>query len=248
MSCKNIPETIIKKSPHVFLVCRREYFTSAMQKLLTNPDEHLDKTPVPLFKNISGDTTTVGVVTVDNKKFVVKRYNLKGFWHRLKNMFRQSRALRSWNNSRYLDQHNIPTPNPVAVLIKRFGPIRGNAYFITECVDGVQGRDLFSEKSQPDADCKKILENVAELLKKLHAARVTHDDFQLKNMIFLNDIPVLLDLDYMRIHQYNSLWFRHNFRKDVENFLRHLDKINPDVHRMAKTILDSDTMYFQMRG
>jgi len=85
---------------------------------------------------------------------------------------------------------------------------------------------------------EKGLENGTELLKKLHSARITHDDFQLKNMIFVNNIPVLLDLDHMRIHQYNSFWFRHNYRKDVENFLRHLDKINPDVHSMAKMILD----------
>ena len=218
-----------------------------MQKLLTNPDEHLDKTTGPFFKNISGETSTVGVVTVDDRKFVIKRYNVKGFWHGLKKTIRRSRALRSWNNSHYLDKHQIPTPKPVAVLIKHFGPILGKTYFITEYVDGMQGLDLFAEHRKPDVDWSKILQNVNELLKKLYAARITHDDFQLKNMIFVNNIPVLLDLDHMRIHQYNSFWFRHNFRKDVENFLKHLDKINPNVHRMAKTILDSGAMYFQMR-
>jgi tRNA A-37 threonylcarbamoyl transferase component Bud32 len=209
-----------------------------MQKLLADPDEQLNKAPGPFFKNISGDTSTVGVVTVDDKKFVVKRYNLRGFLYSLKKMFRKSRALRSWHNSRYLDRHHIPTPKPVAVLIKHFGPIRGKTYFITEYVDGVQGLDLFAKNSQLNIAWEKGLENVTELLKKLHSARITHDDFQLKNMIFVNNIPVLLDLDHMRIHQYNSFWFRHNFRKDVENFLRHLDKMNPEAHRMAQTILN----------
>jgi tRNA A-37 threonylcarbamoyl transferase component Bud32 len=238
MGYKNNSETIIKKTSHVFLICKREYSTAAMQQLLTNPDEYLDTTPGPIFKNIPGDTSTVGVVIVDNKKYVVKRYNVRGFWHGLRKIFRPNRALRSWNNSHYLDQHHIPTPKPVAVIIKHFGPIRGKTYFITEYVDGVQGLNFFEGNTKTDAVCKKILENVAELLKKLYVARITHDDFQLKNIIIVNNIPFLLDLDYMRIHKYNSVWFRHNYRKDVENFLRHLDKINPDVHSMAKMILD----------
>jgi tRNA A-37 threonylcarbamoyl transferase component Bud32 len=237
MSYKNNAGTIIKKNSRLFLMCRREYFTSTMQKFLNDPEEYLDNTPGPFFKNISGDTTTVGVVTVDDKKFVVKRYNVKGFWNCVRKIFRPKRAWRSWDNSHYLDQHNIPTPKPVAVLVPRWGPIRGKTYFITEYVEGVQGRNLFAEDSKPDAACRKTLENVAELLKKLHAARITHDDFQLRNMIFVDDIPVLLDLDYMRIHKYNSFWFRRNFRKDVENFLRHLEKINPEVYRLAKEIL-----------
>ena len=226
-----------EKTSRRLLICRREYFTAAMQSMLNNPDEYLDKTVGPFFKKLSGDTTTVAVVTVDHKKFVVKRYNPKGFWHGLKRMLRQSRALRCWKNSHYLEQHDISTPKPAAVLIEHFGPIRGKTYFITEYVEGVQGRDLFAEGSKPDAAWEKILENVFDLLKKMHAARITHDDFQHRNMVFVNEVPVLLDLDHMRIHQYNSFWFRLNFRKDVENLLRLLDEINPEAYSMAKKIL-----------
>jgi len=237
MSYTNNPETIIKKTSRVLVMCRREYYTAAMQNLLTNPDEYLDKTSGQFFKNIS-DTSTVKVVTVDNRQYVVKRYNLRGFWYSVKRIFRRSRALRSWRNSHYLEQHNIPTPKPVAVFIHHCGPIRGKTYFIAEYVDGVQGKDLFTEKSKPDARCEKILGNIAELLKKLHAARITHDDFQHRNMIFTNTTPVLLDLDHMRIHTSDSFWFRHNHRKDGENFLRLLGEVNPEVQRMAKRIFD----------
>jgi tRNA A-37 threonylcarbamoyl transferase component Bud32 len=241
MSYKSSSEMIVIKTLRTFLICRLEYFTPAMQQLLANPDEHLDESSGPFFKNISGDTSTVGVVIVDHKKFVVKRYNLRGFWYNLKKLFRGSRALRSWKNSRHLEQHHIPTPRPVAVLIKHFGPIRRVTYFIAEYVEGVQGRDLFAEDSKFDADWEKALKNVLELLKQLHAARITHDDFQHRNMIFTNDVPVLLDLDHMRIHGWDSIWFRHNFRKDADHFLSRLDEVNPKAHGTAKTILNSLT-------
>ncbi|MBN1475018.1 MAG: hypothetical protein JW914_10405 [Syntrophaceae bacterium] len=225
-----------EKNLRRFLICRREYFTSEMQVFLENPDSYFDKTMDRFIKKAPGEATTVGIMTVDDKKFVIKRYNPKGFWHGCKRMLRQSRALRSWKNSHYLEQHNISVPKPVAVLIERFGPIRGTTYFIMEYVDGLRGWDIFKKDSDYRNSWKCILGNVADLLKKLHAARVTHDDFQPSNMIFVENDPVLLDLDHMRIHLYNSFWFRSNFRKDVKNFIRVLDEINPEASRMAKTI------------
>lgn len=219
-----------------FIICRREYLNSEMQNFLNNPEEYLSAGTSRFFKKAVSEATTVGVVSVNGKKFVVKRYNVMGFWHGVKNNFRQNRAFRSWKNSHYLEQHNIDTPKPVAVLIERFGPIRGRSYFIAEYVDGTQGRYLFAKESKPQKEWEKMFAGVAKLLEKLYVARVTHDDFQKSNMIFVEGTPVLLDLDHMRIHLYNSFWFRHNYRKDVKNFLRVLGEINPVAQRLAENI------------
>ncbi len=225
---KNLRKTII---------CRNEYLSPEMHKFFNDPEEFLSDGTCRFYKKAPSEATTVGVVSVNGKKFVVKRYNVMGFWHGLKNNFRQSRAFRSWNNSHYLERHNICTPKPVAVLIERFGPIRGRSYFIAEYVEGTQGRDLFTKDSKPQKKWEKMFVNVAELLEKLYAARITHDDFQKSNMIFVDGIPVLLDLDHMRIHRYNSLWFRYHFHKDAENFLRILGENNPEAQRMAEKFL-----------
>ncbi len=105
------------------------------------------RTTIRFFKNGPGDTTTVAVMAFGDNKFVIKRYNPKGFWHGVKRMLRQSRALRSWQNSHYLEQRDICTPKPVAVLMERFGPIRQTTYFIMEYVDGLRGWDVFREDS-----------------------------------------------------------------------------------------------------
>jgi tRNA A-37 threonylcarbamoyl transferase component Bud32 len=224
------------KDSRKFIICQREYLSPEMQTFLSNPNGYIEKNTIQFFKNGPGDTTTVAVAAFGDNKFVIKRYNPKGFWHSVKRMLRPSRALRSWKNSHYLEQCDIRTPKPVGVLMERFGPIRQTTYFIMKYVDGLRGWDVFRKDSKHKDSWKIILENIAGLLMKLKEARITHDDFHHNNMIFVNNIPILIDLDHMRIHLYNSIWFRHNYRKDVKNFLRVLGEINPGAQRMAENI------------
>ncbi len=222
-----------KKTLSRCLICRKEYYSSEMKAFLQNVDLCFDDEVNKFIKKAPGEATTVSIITMNNKKFVIKRYNPKGFWHGLKRMLRESRALRSWKNSHYLERQGIATAKPVAVLIERFGFIRGKTYYLMEFVDGLRGWDIFKPDSDYRSAWDKILNEIACLLEKLHAAKVTHDDFQHNNMLFVNETPVLLDLDHMRIHKYNSLWFRHNFRKDIDNFLMVLGETNPDARQMA---------------
>lgn len=220
-----------------FMICREEYFNAAMKNLLNNPDEYINDSDIYFFKKGHKDTTTVAVVVIDDRKVVIKRYNQKGFWHSVKRTLRRSRALRSWKNSHYLISNNILTPQPIAMLIKRFGPIRKETYFITEYIDGTQGKDIFLPENLYRYDWRIVILNIVSLLHKLRAANISHDDFQHNNMIFLKDVPCLLDLDHMRIHKYNSLWFRHNFKKDIDNFLKILGKVNSAAQKIAMDII-----------
>lgn len=231
-----------EKTLRRFLICRKEYYSSEMKAFLENVDLCFDDEVNKFIKKAPGEATTVGIITMNNKKFVIKRYNPKGFWHGIKRMLRPSRALRSWKNSHYLEQHDISTPKPVAVLIEYFGPIRGKTYFLMEFVDGLRGWDIFKRDSEYQSSWDKIFQEIFFLLRKLHAMRVTHDDFQHNNMLFVNESPVLLDLDHMRIHKYNSLWFRHNFRKDIDNFLMVLGETNPDARQMAETMINNQAI------
>jgi tRNA A-37 threonylcarbamoyl transferase component Bud32 len=222
---------VIKKSFAELLICKRAYFTPAMQQFLANPNIALAKSNGPFFKNKVDDTTTVGVVTVDNFKLVVKRYNVKNIWHSLKKCLRQSRALRSWSNSHYLLSNGILTPQPVAIVIKRFGCWRKETYFITEYLEGIRGSDFFERTNQSQTVWENAVQKVKALLKQMEQALITHDDFQHRNMIVCNDIIALLDLDHMRIHKHKGWWFKLNYRKDIEHFVRLLG-VNPEAQRI----------------
>jgi len=225
-----------EKTRDHFLICRRDYFTPTMQAFLRDPETFLQTQPVTYLKYQSGEPTTVAIVEVDDRRLVLKRYNVKGFWHGLKRLLQRNRAWRSWKNSLYLEKLGIATPRAVAVVMKQGGAIRREAYFLAEHVAGLSGHDVFYKKNYSADELKKIIGHIGKLLTRLYAARVSHDDFHHNNMVFLDGVPVLLDLDHMRIHRWNSVWFRHNFQKDIRNFLRVLSEINPAASEMAGKI------------
>ncbi|MCL5261609.1 MAG: lipopolysaccharide kinase InaA family protein [Gammaproteobacteria bacterium] len=226
---------IIQQSWRRLLICNQQYFSEKMQEFFANPDFFLENTKLPFYKSIAGDTTTVAVVAIDNKKFVVKRYNTKSIWHSIKKLLRQSRAMRSWQNSHYLISKNIPTPKPVAVLIKRFGPWRKETYFISEFLPSIRGNDFFIDKTKTPEEWKRVIQNIQTLITKLEQALITHKDFQHRNLLMLDNVPYLLDLDHMRKHRYKSFWFRLNFRKDLEHFVKLLE-INPEAQQMFANV------------
>jgi tRNA A-37 threonylcarbamoyl transferase component Bud32 len=203
-----------------YWVCRQRYYTSAMQNFLRAPDEALARSH-QFFKNIPGDTSTVAVVVIDEIPLVVKRYNVKGFWHGLKLLFRPSRALVSWRNAHRLRALNIPTIEPVAVLEKRFGLFRRQAYFISRYVAGISGSDYFAQADQSPEACAVAIKAIVTILQQLAAAKIYHNDFHHSNFIMMGNQPLLIDLDHMQ-HYRCTRNFARAHQKDIAQFRHYL--------------------------
>lgn len=84
----------------------------------------------------AGRTCTVARIQVNGKDLLVKRYNIKGFWHGLARALQASRASHCWYNAHLLQFNGIATPEPIAILEERWGWLRRRAYFVTEYVVG----------------------------------------------------------------------------------------------------------------
>lgn len=222
---------IIGKKFHHFSICLRTRFSPTVRKLLQNPDDFLDNTSGPFFKSDLGDTTTIGVVNVDGVRIVVKRYNVKSWWHFLKKCWRKSRAFHSWQSAFYLKQNAIDTIGPIAVVEKRFGFLRGKSYFISEYVEAVRGCDYFGEQAVPNAEWHLVIEQIIAIIQKLYRANIRHHDFQYGNMLIVGDKVLLLDLDHMKVYRKNSWFFRRAFRKDIAHFFAFLQS-NPQAKKM----------------
>jgi len=110
-----------------FLAVARAHDGPELRALLDRPDDWLERPACRRLK--TGNTCTIGVVTAGARRIVIKRYNVKGFWHGLKIALRRSRAVRSWCNAHLLRMYGIATARPLAVLERRFGPLRRQAYF-----------------------------------------------------------------------------------------------------------------------
>lgn len=227
---------IVRKNRYYFSVCDRGYDTDAMRALLERPDYVLNAFDVASLK--SGSGSTVSKVVVDGRAFVIKCYNQKNIWRQFLQMFFASKAKCSWRNAQCLKLLDIATPKPVAMVEKRFGPLRFESYFITEYVAGANLQDYFSDENLVVAHTSNQLTSLAEnmlgLFADLSDAQISHGNLCATNILLSQMKPTLLDLDAMRLHRYQSRWYR-AAKRDRERFMQNW-RNHPEIQRVFHLI------------
>jgi tRNA A-37 threonylcarbamoyl transferase component Bud32 len=161
----------------------------------------------------------VSLIENNGEHFVVKRYNIKGFWHGLKRAIRPSRAWVSWQNAhRLFFILGISTPLPILLMEKRWGPFRSKAYFVSEYIEGVDIRELLHSAASKDLNAE-VVKQVSDLIQSLADASISHGDFKATNFIYSKGKVFLVDLDAMREHWFR--WrFRRAFKRDLQRFMQ----------------------------
>lgn len=196
-------------------VVRREA-QAGLQPLLNNLDllteqGHIYKT---------GGAATVAQVQLQGRPLVVKRYNVKNVAHWLKRFWRPSRAWHSWVEGNRLQLLGIATPQPLAVLERRWCWLRGRAYLITEYCGGqdiIARFQAFHDGSPPETDLLALDRLFAALLRE----RISHGDFKGHNLFWdeLHGGWSLIDLDAMQQHR-SARSFARAYARDRARFLR----------------------------
>lgn len=211
--CSDVAVTQTQDS---YLAINRTCDEQAIASQMQNPDVLLNAASSTMLK--LGNTCTIGMVTLGGMRAVVKRYNIKNFWHGLGRAFRPSRAARSWANAFRLILCGISTPKPIALLEKRFFGLRREAYFVSEFVDALDVAQFFEVEN--DANHRQeVAEELANLFYKLYLLRISHGDFKATNIKILAGSPVLLDLDSMVQHRC-SWWSTLRHARDLKRFMR----------------------------
>lgn len=196
----------------------RQYAGPELMHFLAHPDTAFQHPGAQMLK--AGRSATVIKVTFDQRDFVIKRYNLKNVWHRLRRCLRATRALTSWRLAQKLCLFGIDTAKPVAFLEKRFLGLRGQAYYVTEYVSGENVGDFFLRHTDDEEKLTLMIKNVAHLLKNMTKLKLTHGDLKTSNILIdKNDKPVLIDLDGAKEHDALSA-LRKAWGKEVTRFLR----------------------------
>lgn len=196
-------------------VVRRDNLTE-LQPLLSNLDPlteagHIYKT---------GGAATVARVELNGRALVVKRYNVKNLMHWLKRFWRPSRAWHSWVAGNRLQLQGIATPQPLAVLERRWCWLRGRAYLITEYCGGqdiIARFQAFHDGSPPETDLLALDRLFAALLRE----RISHGDFKGHNLFWDDRLACwsLIDLDAMQQHR-SVRSFAKAYARDRARFLR----------------------------
>lgn len=209
----------VQVSSRKFLAISSERDTPALRFVLQAPDLCMGAEHVRLK---SGNTCTVSLISLGEEEIVVKRYNIKNFWHGLNRALRKTRAAASWSNAFRLQLLGVATPSPVALLERRTGCIRHEAYFLAEYLHAPDVAEYFAapmEQARRDASTLCI----ARLFYQLYLLMIEHGDCKASNIKIADDQPVLIDLDSMR--QYAPGWlgerrFLRGHVRDLRRFLR----------------------------
>ncbi|MEX0943032.1 MAG: lipopolysaccharide kinase InaA family protein [Pseudomonadales bacterium] len=202
---------VCNKSLDRFVVCDRDAYTYEMEQVLADPDEFMVQGQT--LKD--SPTSTVAIVAVSGRSLVIKRYNMKNFWHRIKRAFRRSRAWKSWANACRMEVVGIPSVKPVALVEHRIGPLRGKAYFITEYVAGPDALASIRNLGHPNGE----LEALTSILQELADSQISHGDMKATNFVMAEQGPVILDLDAMKEHGSRAS-FRRAFQRDIKRFMQ----------------------------
>lgn len=187
-----------------------------LQPLLKNLDQLTEQGHV--YK--TGGAATVAQVQLQDRPLVVKRYNIKGAAHWLKRFWRPSRAWHSWVEGNRLQLLGIATPQPLAVLERRWCWLRGRAYLITEYCGGQDIIARFKphhDVSPPETELLALDRLFAALLRE----RISHGDFKGHNLFWDEDLArwSLIDLDAMQQHR-SARSFAKAYARDRARFLR----------------------------
>jgi len=189
--------------------------------------------PRTLLKD--GNTSTVWSAPVNGRQLVVKRYNVKSFWHGLKLSLRAGRAFSSWHNAHRLECYGILTPHPIAVVKHRAGLLRPVAYFVTELLPGPRALQWFQDQGVPWADKVEMARRIAELFRALRRQRIRHGDTKATNIVISDRGPALVDLDAMR-HCRTRWGFARAWGEDMARFARNWEG-HPDLAALFSEVM-----------
>ena len=171
----------------------------------------------------NGRTCTVAATQCCDEKVVIKRYNIKSFWHGVNRALRQSRAAVSWANAHRLKLLDIATVKPVALIEERkfslLGfSLRGKAYFLSEYIDAPDAAQFFAACDDKTSRADTI-KNIATLFYKLYLLKISHGDTKATNIKIVNSQPVLIDLDSMTQHSFAFFALKAHAR-DLRRFMQ----------------------------
>jgi tRNA A-37 threonylcarbamoyl transferase component Bud32 len=167
----------------------------------------------------AGNSATVIKITLDQRELVIKRYNMKSIWHRLRRCLRETRARKCWRLAQKLSLFAISTPRPVAFIEHTHFGFRGKSYYVTEYVKAIHAGEYFTFYQSQDEKISTMIKRITRLLKNIIKLEITHGDLKITNILVdRTEQPVLIDLDgaveYATLSGLKKAW-----RKEITRFL-----------------------------
>jgi tRNA A-37 threonylcarbamoyl transferase component Bud32 len=214
---RNCGDVRVEQDLWRFLAMERALQSPELALVVADPDAFLESGNCRRLKN--GNTCTVGVVQAGARKVVVKRYNVKNLWHGLGRALRRTRASVSWSNAHLLRILGIATPQPLALIERRWGRFRRQSYFLAEYVEGPDIAMVLADPSVAIERKRELAGKMAVLLRRFFLLGIEHGDMKASNFLLVDGVPVVIDLDAMRMHG-SAGWAQRRHARDLRRFLK----------------------------
>ncbi|WP_372778316.1 lipopolysaccharide kinase InaA family protein [Litorivivens sp.] len=224
---RNCTEVVASRTGGWHLVYKRGIDEAWLSKFKAAPDSVMVR--ATLLKD--GNSATVVRTELAGRPVIIKRYNIKNAGHRLRRLFRETRASNAWRAAHLLQMAGIRTPAPLVLLEQRRGPLRGVAYLVSEDVGGEEMLDVFTRREPTEAE----LTEVAETFRVMQELQLCHGDLKATNFLVAGKGVQLIDLDVLHAVA-SSAAFKRCQQKDRERFLRNW-YAHPGVERQFKQLL-----------
>ena len=214
-----------------YIVYERGLESEDLQRFLQQPDTYIDSGT--LIKG--GRTATVAKVMIDGKPYVLKRYNIKSLWHRIRRLFQPSRAWVCWRNAHMLDMLGIATPKPLLMMEWRFGSLRREAYFLCEFVEGEDALHFLEKEPINSPAWTRTLDQFRALFRAMRDYGIVHGDMKATNFLVTDQGLTVLDLDGM-FQESDQRRFAKAFGKDLQRFAKNWEN-DPEREQQVLTML-----------
>jgi len=214
------PNRIERRSGRHRLLTTALAESDALHRFARNPDGFMQLYGGDVLKH--DKSSTVVSTSFDGHAVVIKRFNNRNLFHPVKRALRRSRAELCFDNALLLDENQIPTPEPLAAVEQRYGPVRGGAWFVTRKIDGVDLIEWFRKEPTPGAD-HTVVQQVLQLFQFFENHKIAHGDLKATNLFVAREKLFVLDLDSMRRYQ-SELVHRDRLARDARRFLKNWRK------------------------
>lgn len=190
-----------------------------LEAFWTDPDK-LIAAARPLKR---GNRCTVALARSSRGPLVVKRFNLRGRFHTLAHTVKRSRATLNWHGGHRLQSLGVATPEPLACLEHRLGPLRFRSFVVLPYLDGWRMHTFLAWHQVSRDQMQSLGQQFLFIRQAMVSARLTHGDLRADNLLITasgNQLKLwLIDLDSLRSHRSDAA-LQHYTQRDTKRFFQ----------------------------